>query len=332
MKILITTAIYPPEIGGPSFYAEGLKNAFEKQGHDVQVVLFGKLKKFPTGVRHLLYALKVLRAARGAEAIVTLDTFSTAVPVGLVAPFIRAPIICRVGGDFVWEQYVERTRDLVPLPSFYERRAVWNAKERLSFRLIRFALSHMQVVFSSSWQRDIWRKPYALIDTRVGVIENVIPARIAALPSQRKNFLLLGRQLILKNADAFSRAFEEAKKKLPRIELDEGLVPRDELFERLKSAYAVALPSVSDVTPNLIIESITCGKPFLLTKYSAYAERFKSFGVIVDPLSQEDMTRGILELADAAVYERLSKNIVAFADVRTYDDIAVEFMRLIKAI
>jgi len=298
----------------------------------VQVALFGTLKKFPTGVRHLLYACKVLRAARRADAVIVLDTFSTAVPVGLVAPFIRAPIICRAGGDFVWESYIERTRDLVPLPVLYEHRDRWNVKERVSFRLIRFALSRMRVVFSSRWQRDIWREPYALDDPRVSVIENVIPERAAPLPSTRTNFLFFGRQLVLKNADAFRRALKKARTKLPSIELDEGLVPRNELMERLRGAYAVALPSVSDVTPNLIVESIANGKPFLLTKYSGYADRFKDFGVIVDPLSGDDMTRGILELADPAVYERLAKNIAAFTEVRTYETIANEFLALIASL
>lgn len=328
MNIMIATAIYPPEVGGPSFYAAALEDSLVKAGHAVRVVRYGRLKTLPTGLRHLLYALRALTAARKADTIIVLDTFSTAVPVGFVAPLVRAPIVCRVGGDFVWERYVERTHDPLPLPVFYAHRARWGVKERLSFRLIRFALRRMTVVFSSAWQRDIWTEPYGLDVRRARVIENAIPPRLAARAPARKNFMLYGRPLHLKNAEAFRRAFERAKLQSPDLTLEEGSVPRQELFERLRSGYAVVLPSISDVTPNTILESLMCGKPFLLTKYSAYAERFKQFGVIVDPLSEEDMAQGILALADPVRYERLCRNIAGFTAVRTYDDIAREFVAL----
>jgi len=114
--------------------------------------------------------------------------------------------------------------------------------------------------------------------------------------------------------------------------LDQGSLSREDLFQRLRTGYAAAIPSISEVTPNYVIESIICGKPFLLTKYSGYAERFKEFGVIVDPLSEDDMVRGILALADPATYKKLCKNIAAFTEVRTYDDIAAEYIALITSV
>ena len=330
MNIVITTAIYPPEVGGPSFYAKSLKEALERAGHTVQVVLYASLKKWPTGLRHFFYALKVLHAARGADGIIVLDTFSTAVPVGLVAPFISAPILCRVGGDFVWESYTERTREAIPLPEFYSYKHAWNLKEKVALRLIRFALRQMMVVFSSDWQKELWRAPYSLEDARVHVIENALPPRVHGAQPTMKNYLFFGRPIFLKNAELFGRAFARAKKERPELQLEIGTLAKEELMTRLREAYAVVLPSISDVTPNTILEAIQYGKPFLLTKYSGYAERFKDLGVIVDPRSEDDLVRGILALADDTTYERLSHNIAAFTDVRTYDDIAVEFVTLLS--
>jgi glycosyltransferase involved in cell wall biosynthesis len=108
------------------------------------------------------------------------------------------------------------------------------------------------------------------------------------------------------------------------------MVSHTELIERIRRAYAVAVPSVSDVAPNVVIDAIRCGKPFLLTKYSGYADRFGEYGILVDPLSIEDMTRGIKELADPAVYSRLCKRIAEFKEVRTYADIAREYVALMS--
>jgi glycosyltransferase involved in cell wall biosynthesis len=138
---------------------------------------------------------------------------------------------------------------------------------------------------------------------------------------------LYGRHLWLKNAGSFRRAFAEAG---TGMVLEEGELPHAEFLKRLSRARAIAVPSVSDVAPNTIIDAIRCGKPFLLTKYSGYAETFGRFGIIVDPLDEDDMRRGVQKLADPAIYESLRRNILEFRDVRTFDDVAMEFIAIVE--
>lgn len=330
MRFAIATGIYPPEIGGPSFYSFELKCALERQGHAVKVVLYGALKRFPTGIRHALYAIKLLWRARGADAIISFDVYSTGLPASIVHTLSNTPLIIRIGGDFVWEMYIERTRDLVPLPDIYRRRDKWNWKERFSFSVSRWVLRRASVVFSSAWLLGIWKDVYKINPNRVHVIENAIGDKIESIAPTRKNFIFYTRQIALKNAFAFKRAFAKARIAHPEIELDEGIVPHDELVKRMRECYAVALPSISEVTPNYIIDAIRCGKPFLLTKYSGYAERFKDYGVIVDPLDEKDMARGIIELATAEIYQRLQSCIAMFKESHTYDDIARKFVAIIE--
>jgi len=328
MKITIATGIYPPEIGGHSFYAQSLKEALESDGHTVRLVLFGTLKRFPTGVRHLLYAIKLWWCSRDSEGIIAFDTFSVAIPAALVAMLTKKPTLNRAGGDFVWETHVNRTGNRTPLPDFYAHRERWNLKERLSFLLIRWSLSSVHVVFSSAWFRDIWMDAYKFNPTRTHVIENAIESKLSPISPTRKNFLFYTREIPLKNHDAFRRAFQRAKAKHPDIELEEGYVPHDQLLERIRSGYAVVLPSISEITPNFILESIRCGKPFLLTKYSGYAERFGTYGVIVDPLSEENMEQGIKELCDEKKYAELCLKISHFNEVHSYETIAREYVAL----
>ncbi|MCR4325941.1 MAG: glycosyltransferase family 4 protein [Patescibacteria group bacterium] len=329
MRIIIATGVYPPEIGGPALYAKELAHALEKRRHDVRVVLYGGLKRLPIGIRHALYTLKLLWYATRSDAIIAFDTFSVGFPATLAHMLTRTPLVVRIGGDAVWEMYVERTKDLLPLPEMYRHRERWNWKERAAFRISRFVLRRCRAAFSSEWLRDIWQKEYALDIARISVIENAILQKLAPLAPKKKNFILYSRDIALKNIAAFTRAFAEAKKEYTDIELETGTLPHAELAERMRSCYAVALPSISDITPNYIIDSIRCGKPFLLTKYSAYAQRFGEYGVIVDPLDEADMARGIEKLADPEHYELLRMKIAIFNEVRTYDDIAREFLTLI---
>ncbi|MEY4747067.1 MAG: hypothetical protein RLZZ416_116 [Candidatus Parcubacteria bacterium] len=329
MRIVIATGIFPPEIGGPAYYAANLKESLEKLGHSVDVVLYGGLKKLPSGVRHFLYACRLLAHSFRADAIIAFDTYTVGLPAALVHLLTRKPLVARIGGDFVWELYVERTHDLLPLPHLYERRERWNWKEKLSFAASRFVLRHARVAFSSEWLLDIWRDAYKLDPSRIGVVENAIGERIESIAPERKNFAFFTRQIALKNIKIFNRAFAAAKVIQPDIVLEEGTLPHTELLERMRRCYAVVLPSVSEVTPNYIIDAIRCGKPFLLTKYSGYAGPFGSYGVIVDPLDEKDMTRGILELSDPNRYADLCSRISEFKDVRTYDDVAKDMLALI---
>lgn len=327
MRIVIATGIYPSEIGGPALYAEGVKKSLEKNGHQAPLVLFRGLRYFPSGIRHLLYAVKLFAVARGASAIFAFDTYSVGVPAVLVGRLWGIPVVIRIGGDFVWETYLERTKELIPLPEFYLSKRNSNLKERVAFRLVRWMLSHAELAFNTEWLMELWKKPYSLNPARAHVVENVIGER---LPSQSggKSVLLFGRSRALKNAPAFRRTFKHARTSLS---LEEGKVEHSELLERIQNSYAVAVPSISEVAPNTVIDAIRCGKPFLLTKYSGYAERFRNYGVIVDPLDEQDMVRGIRELEDEPTYRRLQENIAAFREVRTYDDVTKEFLALLPA-
>ncbi|HWP61420.1 MAG TPA: glycosyltransferase family 4 protein [Candidatus Paceibacterota bacterium] len=330
MKILIATPIFPPQVGGPAFYSAQLSEALKRQGHQVTVKTYGALLQLPSGIRHLCFALRLLPAAFSCDAIIALDTFSAGVPAAFVSMLARKPLIARAGGDFLWEGYLERTRELVPLPQIYQERSRWGRRERIVFACVKFVARHARLAFSSRWQLELWREPYQLLDNRVSVIENAIEASLPSHEAARKNFLFYTREIALKNHAEFRSAFAKAKEHIPEIELEEGVLSHAQLLERMQNCYAVVLPSISDITPNYIIDALRCGKPFLLTKYSAYADKFAGMGVVVDPLSVEDMARGIETLADPVQYARMREAVFSFKQVRTYDDVAREFVALLQ--
>src|ERR1700722_9909317 len=119
MKILITTGIYPPEVGGPAYYAQGLVEGFQKLGHEARPVTFGALRKWPTGVRHVLFFFRIVPSMFWADRVLALDTFSVALPAAIATFIFRVPFVIRTGGDFLWEQYLDRTGELIVLKDFY---------------------------------------------------------------------------------------------------------------------------------------------------------------------------------------------------------------------
>jgi glycosyltransferase involved in cell wall biosynthesis len=332
MRFLIATGIYPPEIGGPAYYAKNLADALKAKGHGVEVATFGSLKQWPTGLRHLGLFLKVLLLVPGVDVVIALDTFSAAIPAYFAAAIFRKKVIVRTGGDFLWEQYVERSGDLVPLPFFYEKHRPFTRIERVYFALTKFLLARVLVVFSSNFQKNIWLNVYDIQEKNTRLIPNAVTGRIESLPPAKKYFLAYGRDIKLRNRWKLREAFARAKEEVSEIELEEGQVPQHVLYERIRTGYCLLLPSVSDISPNYILDGLRAGKPFIMTKYSEYAETYKDFGLFVDPLDANDIAQKIIQMSDNRVYEEFVKRIAAAPLSRTYTELADDFVALAKTL
>src|SRR3954462_3955931 len=100
MKIIIATGIFPPEIGGPATYSKNISEALMAEGHTVRVVLYGSLKKLPSGIRHFLYACKLGWHSITADAIIAFDTYTVGLPAAVAGFITGTKVIARIGGDF----------------------------------------------------------------------------------------------------------------------------------------------------------------------------------------------------------------------------------------
>lgn len=328
MRIVIATGIYPPEVGGPSYYAVGLAEALKRVGHDVDVSTYGWLKKLPIGLRHVAYAFKLFPKALSADAVIALDTFSVAVPAALVCLVIRTPLVIRTGGDFLWEQYLERTNELIPFPHFYDVPHPLSFKETWIFRLTRFALRHSHIVFSTEMQRDVWLTPYDIDPARTHIIGNAVEPSLKSEEPRTKNYLWHVRPIAVKNGARLHAAFTKAKTAHPDIVLEEGTMSKEKLLERMKSCYAVVLPSVTEISPNYILDALRFKKPFIMDKYSGLAKELGPYGTLVDPLDESGIARAIARLAEPEGYTEAKAKAARFSMVRTYDDVAKDFLAL----
>ncbi|MEK7621555.1 MAG: hypothetical protein AAB415_00025 [Patescibacteria group bacterium] len=330
MKILIATGIYPPDIGGPAQYAFNLEQEFIRLGHEVKVIKFSAVRRLPSFIRHLVYFFKILFVLPRANFVLVLDTFSVALPAVVASKLFNKKVIIRTGGDFLWESYVERTGDLVLLRNFYQTtRHDWNLKEKIIFKLTRWILNRAStVVFSTDWQRQIWREPYQLNLTKTKIIENYCGGKEASVAPTVKNFVGGTRQLKWKNLDILQRAFARAREKNPELILDLETLPYDKFLEKIKSCYAVILVSLGDISPNLILDALRYNKPFILSHENGLFERLKEVAIFVDPNNSDDIETKIKWLADEKNYEIIKEKIKNFNFTHLWSDIAHEFLEL----
>lgn len=333
-RIVIATPLWPPEVGGPAQYAFNLAREFRALAHEVVVVKFSAVRHWPSGLRHLIYFSKLLLLIRRNDWCLVLDSFSVALPAILAARFRGAKSVMRIGGDFLWEQYVERTGDLVLLSKFYQsRRANWSLKEKIIFRLTRWTLrSADQVAFSTAWQRGIFLAPYDLKLSQTSVVENYYePGFAPAATPDQKVFLFAARPLKLKNLAKLKIAFTLAQQARPEITLKHlPSLPHEELQKEIAASYAVIIPSLSEVSPNLSLEAISLGKPVILTREGGYRERLADLALFIDPLNPKDIAEKIILLTDAEVYREQRGKINRWPWRHDWSGIAGEFMGPMK--
>jgi glycosyltransferase involved in cell wall biosynthesis len=346
MKILIATGIYPPDIGGPAQYARGVEEAWLKIGYKVKVLSFKFERKLPTGIRHLYYFLRVLFSLRGVDFIFSPDTFSAALPALFAAKLARKKLIIRTGGDFLWEQYVERTGDLVLLRNFYNtnirtpdtkvRKEKLSVKERTIFNLLRFLFCYADAtIFSTAWQRDIFEKPYRLDLRKCFVVENYYGPRAsghAVILKNNSTKIFVGgvRDLQWKNMPRLKKAFERVQKKGLPVQLQWETGSRGQFLLDIQSSYAVIIASLGDVSPNTILEAIQFGKPFILTRECGLYEKLKDIGVWVDPENIGDIAAKIEWLCDEKNYAEQCKKVAAFSFTHSWEEIAGEVVAIYK--
>ncbi len=332
MKILICTGIYPPDIGGPAQYADNLKDEFLKQGNAVKILTYKLEKKLPIGIRHCLYFFRAIFAFINADFIIALDTFSVGFPSVVAARILRKKIILRAGGDFLWESCVERTGNLVTLRDFYAKMPRLPLKQRLIYFLQKFALKNCTaLVFNNSWAREIFEKNYNLNPKKSFVIENFYGEKINSFEPKEKNFIWAGRPLKLKNINLLKDIFQELEKERPDIKLEIAeKLSHEELMERIKNCYAVILPSISDISPNFILDAIRADKPFILTKETGLYARLKDIGIFIDFSNKDDIKEKILFLARDDNYAKYKKRIENFHFVHSWKQIADEYLAIYK--
>lgn len=251
-------------------------------------------------------------------------------PAYVAARLRGVPLALRIGGDFVWESYVARTGETVRLSDFYipTRKLSW--KERLISRFTRVLLKTAYPLFTTRFQRDLWKRAYDMSDERVRIIENYMPKTIGTyLPATGLTLVSAGREIGLKNTDLLKRVVARLANDHPGLTLDTRLLPREEHLKRIAASYAVIIPSFSEVCSNTAFDAVMCGKPFVMTSDTGTSERLSECGLFVDTRSESALTQAIESLLDPVTYERLATNARNFSHQHSWEDIAREIVEAI---
>lgn len=112
-RVLITTGIFPPDIGGPATFLSYLAKDLQKEGFKVSVLTFGKKgdEKYPFYVKKvkskLAFLLNIFWLASKADIIYAQDLYTAGYCSSLVKKFFpKKKLVVRFVGDSAWEKSI----------------------------------------------------------------------------------------------------------------------------------------------------------------------------------------------------------------------------------
>ena len=226
MRILLSTGIYPPEIGGPARITEGLATRLAVLGHAVTVLTYAD-SMIPVTVpnrqfaiisvvrsgkisNYLRYVKSAFFAVKKADIVYGLDWFSAGFPLMVACFFWRKKYAVRVGGGYEWEKYLSDGNPPVTLREYYDK-GIYKKK----YGLIRFIITRVlrraeYVVFNSDVQKELFVKYYGLKENAVRTIWNPVPETPKGLFHDEtkigNEIIFAGRFIAMKNIRALLQA------------------------------------------------------------------------------------------------------------------------------
>ena len=133
-KILITTGIFPPDIGGPASYAMtmGKKASGSTQitvisysskfSHPSDKELPFKVvrvwKKWPKPLKHVVYFFRVLSLSAKNDVVFSLNAVSAGLPALLAAKMRKKKFFVKIVGDYAWEIAVQKHKSSFLISDF----------------------------------------------------------------------------------------------------------------------------------------------------------------------------------------------------------------------
>ncbi|MEK7614391.1 MAG: glycosyltransferase family 4 protein [Patescibacteria group bacterium] len=299
MKILITTGIYPPSIGGPATYSKILFEELPKRGIETTILSFDEVRSLPKIIRHAVYFLKIFGRSRGCGIIYAQDPVSVGLPSFFAAKILRKNFLLRVAGDYAWEQGIQRFGVVEMLDDFVKKLA---GQYKLPVRFLRyieyFVARHAErVIVPSKYLKKIvtgWGVPVE----KITVINNAFEGVPREATSDRPKMLLSGKTIVSagrlvpwKGFLVLVEMMLESVKKFPdlklyiigdgpdrellerRIKLLElnrnvfllGKVSQAALFDYVGQASAFVLNTGYEGFPHQILEALSLGTPVVTT-------------------------------------------------------------------
>jgi glycosyltransferase involved in cell wall biosynthesis len=337
MKILIVTSIFPPDIGGPATYLPVLADGLIARGHQLRVLALGRIRNeraehraYPVDRIDRVQPDRFLKMVRGMLStryegdLLFVNGFLPEVL--FVRSALRVPVVAKVVGDAAWERAVRTHGTTDDIDTFQRKR--YGARIECWKFLRNLWLKNMDSIITPSDYLKSMVMGWG--GRRIFVIHNAVSYQSSkqsgdysqTLSKQSFNILYAGRLTIHKRVDqlidvltdfpeATLTVLGDGEEKRKLINMAERLgvtrrirflepCPQNHINQVLKSHHCLALNSIYEGFPHIILEAQSAGTPVLATATGGARELIQhgENGWLIDPQDGvAGLLRGLRELS-----------------------------------
>lgn len=296
MRVLITSGIYPPDIGGPATYVPTIAQHLIDRGCKVSVVSAAEcanmeqhadvswsLKRFS---RHLPLPARlvdsfrlVFHEMRHSDVVLANGLYGL---VATASALLRKPVAMKIVGDPAWERAISRGYSTQTIEEFQINPTTRRAQLLSALRSMN-ARSAARIITPSQYLASLVRG-WGVSSERISVVRNAIrvqsPPHLAKIPGRLitvcrlvpwkgvREILEVVQQLPLVSLDIVGDGPLRSELELTARNLNIsdrvsflGSLDRSAVLERLSAASVCVLNSSYEGLPHVLIESVMMGTP-----------------------------------------------------------------------
>ena len=369
-RIQIITSVYSPDVAGPGVYFSSLKTELEKRGRKVEVLVrpsfFAVLSTVQKGDIVLAHATpKILLTVFLARLC---KKFKFVVRIGgdyfWERAVERGRFFGTLGDFYAQKRFTTKDQCIAGLMGVALRGSdgvIFTSSLLRDSYIPFFGLDEKKV---HTITHPVLKIPSNVIarseTTKQSVPTERLPRSLAVARNDKNGTRLIyaGRFLKLKNLHLLLEVFAEMRKKYPNITLTligegpekqrlavrvEGLglksavifkepMNRDTILEEIAAHDLVVLPSLSEVSPNLLMDALAASTPFLATQENGLREVLEDTGTWFDPMSKEDFSEKLEALLSPGALEKARECITSSSYRKTWKEVAEEYKNIFKSL
>lgn len=312
MRILITSDIFPPDVGGPATYVPIIARELAARGHAVRVLTYSHVEHFAADSEYPFQVERiVLRGPRLSRLLRTTQRIATQakqadiwyingllMESGWVNRLLRKPSVAKVVGDIAWERARDKSWTTEEFESFQTH--AHDGHIRLRQNLRNQALHQTQAVITpSSYLRRIvtdWGIPAAKVHVVYNACEfSLTDSSSPAIPlDTQRRLVTICRLTSWKGIDGLLEALAPLstvglvvvgegpeRDKLVALAQRLGLANRvyfagqlahDQIGAYLRACDLFVLNSHYEGLPHVVLEALAAGLPVVATDVGGMAE------------------------------------------------------------
>ena len=366
MRVLLTTGIFFPDVGGPATHVRKIAEHFHSLGWQVTVVAFGDHKgteayKVVRITRRMgkliswkLYALVVGYESLRSDVVYAFDLTTAGIPSAFFATLFRKPFILRIGGDPIWERVVEKGQRFLPMRAYYGQGLYKKDKPTL-YAMIRAVVRKADtIVMYCDFLKDIYVKHYDVDAQKIVQIRNPFPKKTpATLENGTFTFLFAGRFVSYKNLPRVLNVFgniaakhanarlvligdgpEEAALKAQAAALGNKVeilpkLDQKALFARINASSVALAPALTEFNPNFILEALALGKPALISRDNGLSATLPDY-MQFDPMDDNSLYSAMERMLDEGNYNNALRVVAELGMDQTWDKVVSQHAELVK--